>query len=224
MEEIFICPQTNCKHPFSPKVSNGIIQCPKCKYSADRSHYNVISGKTKHCAYCGAKWIDYKHAVTERNGIIVCPKCGHKSEITIVNPKKNKNWRSSGVLILQEDPDKKWGDAVTTFSLSEGRNIIGRVSSDGKANIMFNTYDKYMSRVHIEITIKKNTDGTYTHTLRDISTHNNTYINDVRIPKGQLAILEPGSTLKLGHTTFAICDTTTKIVSDDTTGVKTIPE
>ena len=118
---------------------------------------------------------------------------------------------------------KNLGDSTITFY--PDKIVASLYSKNGDIiGLKVYTYDKYMSRVHLEITIKKNNDGTYTHTLRDISTHNNTYINDVRIPKGQLAILEPGSTLKLGHTTFAICDTTTKIVSDDTTGAKTIPE
>lgn len=229
MKQIFICPKPECKYSFTPLVSNEKIQCPKCKFEADRTDFKIVFGKVRYCAYCGTKWIDYKHAETDKKGIIVCPnpKCGHEYHKTIFISDEQKNWASPGIIIFQEDPDGFWRDTKESFSLNEGINILGRDSSENNANIKFKTKDRYMSRAHLEITVRKNFDGTYTHSLRDLSTHGTTYINAYKIRQGQTVIIEPGSTLKLGHTVFAICDTTTtkRIDSKTSTDIpKTIPE
>ena len=212
MKEIYICPQTSCNFSFTPHSQNGDVICPKCKFSADKSAFRRIVAKIRVCVYCGKKWLDQQYSTTNKTGTYKCANCNHVYSITIPCNKNATKWNSPGIIILQDDSDSKWYGMETTFTLKEGSNIIGR-KSNAKIDISLPTNDNYMSRTHIEIVANKNFDSTYTLTIQDLSTHNTTYISDTKLPLGQIAVLEPGTKIRIGHTSFAICDISSNTIS-----------
>ena len=223
MEELFICPQPNCKHRFTLQSSDRVIVCRKCKYSGDRSTFKTVLVKIRTCNYCGHKWPDHLYSTTDRSPII-CERCHHVYTPTIITQRRhNTKWESPGIIILHEDHDNNWIDCeVSSFMLNEGSNIIGR-KSNNEIDISLPTNDNFMSRSHVEIIAKKNPDKSYTLTIKDLSTHNATYISDSKLPKEQIAIIEPGTKIKLGHTTFAICDITSKSHNSNANEPNTLP-
>lgn len=127
----------------------------------------------------------------------------------------------SAVIVKQNHNPEKQGKIVAgwlvihtenrlpiTYEIFEGDNVIGRPDGPEKVDIRIED-DKYVSRVHAIIRIKKDFLSRFHYELSDDGTFrrgtpstNGTYINgnDERLPKKQVVYLNDGDTVQVGTT------------------------
>lgn len=85
------------------------------------------------------------------------------------------------------------------YTLAEGRNIVGRKDSKKLATVPIDTDDKFMSRQHCVINVSF-TDGKYKAILSNYENKNDTFINGIKIDKGDDIVLNDGNNIKMGNT------------------------
>ena len=88
-----------------------------------------------------------------------------------------------------------------TYTLKEGRNIVGRRASTSPANIQLATDDLSMSRQHIIINVTTMSDGTKKAVLSNYQNKNVTSIDGFQIDSGDAIRLADGNTITMGRTT-----------------------
>lgn len=88
------------------------------------------------------------------------------------------------------------------YALNKGRNIIGRKASTSSATIQIETNDRYMSRMHIVITISALPDGSVKAVLCNDKNKNETRVNGQPVVAGDMIRLEDGNTITMGKTTI----------------------
>jgi len=98
------------------------------------------------------------------------------------------------------------GNHETGFpiSLKEGVNSIGRKAETSPATLQINTDDKFMGRIHAQILISKDSCGRWNHFLSDLNSKNGTFHNDYRLQEGEITILMPGDSFRIGKTIIQI--------------------
>lgn len=89
-----------------------------------------------------------------------------------------------------------------SYALHEGDNIIGRYNRGDEVDIPIQTTDRSMDRRHCVITVKRNPDGTLTHTLRDFPSLTGTFLFNRILGDRERALLEDGAVITLGATTL----------------------
>jgi len=90
--------------------------------------------------------------------------------------------------------------AGVNYPLSEGRNTIGRRSEIIRASIPIMTTDVYMSRRHCIIDVKILRDGSQKAVLYNFENKNSTFIDGVKVEKGDGIILMDGNIITMGDT------------------------
>jgi hypothetical protein len=106
-----------------------------------------------------------------------------------------------GKLELVDGGDCWNGSRSESITLKRGTNTLGRTSPNSSSSIQLPTTDPYMSKNHLIIDVVMKPDSTFEHRLSDNRSMNGTFLNDIRIEQGDVIILSPGDTLRLGHTT-----------------------
>jgi len=138
-----------------------------------------------------------------------CPKC--KQPILVSYVMKNQTADDSETVILSgpESKNAKTGKLHVLpneftpeqfIRLSEGVNIIGRKSPSKESGTAIETKDKLMSRSHIGIEVKSETDGKYIHSLFDNKSTNRTLYNRNYIEPGEIVILKNNDEIQIGQT------------------------
>ncbi|MBN1200181.1 MAG: FHA domain-containing protein [Bacteroidales bacterium] len=92
----------------------------------------------------------------------------------------------------------------TKINLKEGIHIVGRKADSSQATLQICTDDKFMGRMHARIEVKKDAHERWNHYLKDLNSKNGTFHNDYRLQEGEITILMPGDTLRIGKTTIHI--------------------
>lgn len=163
------------------------------------------------CPSC-SKTLKFRAIPNFREGTITCPHCGAKSrvrDILIENP------ASQGQPVRKDDSTNVIGDETRIVGakafircltngveteLKPGQNSIGRQAARQQASITFDDPDMYMSRLHATITFV--TSPAPALHLKDESSANGTFINDVKIPAGSIVKLLPGTRFTMGNMEF----------------------
>ncbi len=89
-----------------------------------------------------------------------------------------------------------------TYDLELGDNTIGRKAQTSKATMQINTTDRYMSRKHVCITVRRLPDGGLKSVLRNDQNKNDTLIDGQPIANGDEIRLINGARITMGHTTL----------------------
>ncbi|MDE6397350.1 MAG: FHA domain-containing protein [Muribaculaceae bacterium] len=166
------------------------------------------------CPAC-AKVLKFRAVPNFREGMITCPHCGVKNRVRDAQiltplsrtPEKPVDRRDESTNVIGEET-KMIGarafiravDDDKEFELKPGANTVGRQASSRQASIMFEDPEMYMSRLHATITFVTGPKPVLH--LKDESSANGTFINDVRIPAGSIVMLHPGTRFKMGNKEF----------------------
>ena len=89
-----------------------------------------------------------------------------------------------------------------TYDLELGDNTIGRKAQTSKATLQIATTDRYMSRQHACISVRRLPDGGLKSVLRNDQNKNDTLINGQPIANGDEIHLIDGYRITMGHTTL----------------------
>lgn len=89
-----------------------------------------------------------------------------------------------------------------SFALHEGENVIGRYNKGDDVDIPIQTTDRSMDRRHCVISVKRESDGTLTHSLRDFPSLTGTFLFNRILGDRERALLEDGAVITLGATTL----------------------
>ena len=161
--------------------------------------------KNIRCPYCK---ITLQVTEEAANKDITCPKCKHTipylvdengTEVRTV-PNSGKLYRPGKLELLKDDGN--WLQSEKTVTLVRGVNTLGRKSPNSTSSIQLPTTDTYMSKNHAKIEVVMKPDAVFVHHLSDAGSKNGTYHNDDRLEEGELIILTPGDTVRMGHSTF----------------------
>lgn len=91
-----------------------------------------------------------------------------------------------------------------SFALHEGENIIGRYNRGDNVDIPIQTTDRSMDRRHCVITVKKESDGSISHTLRDYPSLTGTFLFNRILGDREKASIEDGAVITLGATSLIL--------------------
>ena len=89
-----------------------------------------------------------------------------------------------------------------TYDLELGDNTIGRKAQTSKASLQIDTTDRYMSRQHARISVRRLPDGGLKSVLRNDQNKNDTLIDGQAIENGDEIRLTNGTRITMGHTTL----------------------
>ena len=138
---------------------------------------------------------------------VTCPKCKATAHISEYKEIKDENatefpvntgataekmYKPGKLQFLQSDVP--WMGDDNFIPLQRGENMIGKNSLP--------IQDNYMSRKHAVIEVVYKADATFAHHLRDDNSKNGTFHNNDPLEEGDITILLPEDTIRLGHTTF----------------------
>ena len=159
------------------------------------------------CPQC-KRLLSFMDAPDIGNKLIVCPKCNFRATVDVYRsgtdgigePKETEittlpEYISKDAMIVGCLRVKETGKI---YPLKQGRNVIGRISQTGTADIRLSD-DIYMSRNHIEINIVQTALG-LEHRLVEINSKNEVLLNDESLPRGNILILQFGDKIILGKT------------------------
>ena len=223
------CPCCNNPVTILADTNAKELTCPACKQTRDTADYSdepkqrqqqqrqqQPTTKTVYCPCCNTA---LTIATDNRQKVFTCPVCRstnaaskfsetpkrqqqqeHENTGTAGTAQGGKCYRP-GCLVLANDADGKWsGDK--TISLARGENSIGRMSPNSRSKIQLSTTDLYMSKNHIIIDVIMKSDSTFEHRLSDNGSVNGTFVNDCRIATDEIAILQSGDIIRIGHTSL----------------------
>ena len=89
-----------------------------------------------------------------------------------------------------------------SYALHEGDNVIGRYNRGDEVDIPIQTSDRSMDRRHCVITVKREEDGSLTHSLRDFPSLTGTFLFNRILGDRERALIEDGAVITLGATTL----------------------
>lgn len=165
----------------------------------------MISVKCPHC-HVGLKVDEGKIPLDITS--FKCPKCKQLIPVSLLSQKKGDRTSESETVLIQplrmttghlsviandDTPEQ-------TFPLQEGSYTIGRKSNASNATIGIVTTDKFMSREHIRIEVKKDAKGGYKHYLSDNNSKNHTLYNSNYLEDGEIVVLKNNDEIIIGHT------------------------
>ncbi|MCQ2083875.1 MAG: FHA domain-containing protein [Bacteroidaceae bacterium] len=91
-----------------------------------------------------------------------------------------------------------------SFALKEGDNVIGRYNPGDKIDIPIDTTDRSMDRRHCVITVKKDSNGKLSYSLRDWPSLTGTFLFNRILADREKATIEDGDIITLGATTIIL--------------------
>ena len=91
-----------------------------------------------------------------------------------------------------------------SFALKEGDNIIGRYNLGDNITIPIDTTDRSMDRRHCVITVKRESTGEISYTLRDFPSLTGTFLDNRILGDRERARIEDGAIITLGATTIIL--------------------
>jgi len=168
-----------------------IVECPKCGKKKAIKLTEELRGKrigfTCTNNGCGEKI----------KVLIPKAKESHQDRKTVIyTTKRNQN---SGSLLLLDDT----GHPVGKYSLNVGINIIGRKSTNSRADIALETNDLYISRMHCVITVIEQETGIL-FLLKDYGSKNHILVNDQLLNEKEEIYLQDGDIIQMGKTNIKL--------------------
>lgn len=130
-----------------------------------------------------------------------CPKCHSiitlNNGATIIPGPIPQSESKPGCIVVEEN-------SLTLsqkLQLEAGINIIGRKSTDQKANLVIDTEDKTISRAHFKIEVAK-VHGRLIHYISDNNSTNKTWLNGKALDPIDSLALKHGDIIRVGKTTL----------------------
>jgi pSer/pThr/pTyr-binding forkhead associated (FHA) protein len=129
--------------------------------------------------------------------VIKCPVC--KAAIQIKEDSRTEiplfsNKMNTGMLVVQKNEET----SLQTFFLKEGMNGVGRKATTSEANIQVATEDRFFSRHHFRIDVKKKANGETAHIISNWQNTNKTKINGYVIEQDEEIILKQNDLIEAG--------------------------
>lgn len=138
-----------------------------------------------------------------------CDKCGKQFSIRIGSCKLASTQKDANREHRTEDEGFGSIEVVEnvfcfrqSYALHEGDNVIGRYNKGDEIDIPIQTTDRSMDRRHCVINVKKEPDGTISHTVRDFPSLTGTFLFNRILGDRERALIEDGAVLTLGATTI----------------------
>jgi len=160
------------------------IKCPVCGAILKVQYVCGIEAKTVMCPVCkkASKYTSFTQVVERPvdNEDKTDYEKPHTSDETIVDV--------IGTLLYQGK----------SYKLKPGRNTIGRKAETSSATIQIEA-DRYMSRDHAEIIVRRNSKGEYMHFFHNSKNKNDTFVNGQKVENGDELILNGGEVIKMAH-------------------------
>ncbi len=166
------------------------VRCPKC------DHYNIFDETL------------YREG---QSLVFECEKCRKQFQIRIGTSRLAATQKDANR--LKETNDSGLGSILVvenvfgyrqSFALQEGDNVIGRYNPGDRITIPIDTTDRSMDRRHCVITVKKESDGTVSYTLRDFPSLTGTFLGNRILGDRERARIEDGAVITLGATTIIL--------------------
>lgn len=152
------------------------------------------------CPQCGAV-LSFKAVPNYNEKPISCPRCSHKGIVKDFIKKTPAAVSEQTKIIDQPRVYIRCIETGEEYQLNPGTTTIGRRVPAPKAEMLFTDNDKYMSRLHISMTVIQTGNHLELH-LKDEGAPNGTVIKGIKIqPKSVVKIL-PGDTFTMGKLTF----------------------
>lgn len=188
------------------------IICPKCKAVLDVKNSQNETVKQITCPSCKTilqvKFLPQPEPI-EAHTFYAPPKDNGATRLAGSIPDSgatqlagNENGTTqlaSANAIHSDKPRLLFGGA--TYTLKEGRNIVGRKSTTSKGTIQIETADRYMSRQHCLVTVTKLSDESLKVVLSNYQNKNATLVDGQPIETGDEIRLTNGDTITMGKTT-----------------------
>lgn len=180
-----------------------IVKCPYCTKEATVPAATLrVGNPTLTCTGCNGKFKAKEEKKTEKKD----DKTVHqntsekvKGETQFVggSSQKSKEYFSAdpGWLIIHDE-----NTTQQTFTLKEGKQVVGRKSESKPCDIMVKTEDLYMSRNHFNIEVNKFVNGMYGYSISDCNATNHTFVNLKQLRGGDELYLKDGDTIQAGET------------------------
>lgn len=144
-----------------------------------------------------------------------CPVCGTVNKLDLNKTKKstkpsdektiintaNEVANAMGWIVVHDENTKQ-----QTYTLKNGKNIIGRKSTSKPCDILIKTDDSFMSRNHFAIEISRGTKG-LEYLVYDVTSTNGTFINankDKKLNQMDRVLLQDGDTIQAGRTKMVL--------------------
>lgn len=166
------------------------VRCPKC------DHYNTFDETL------------YKEG---QSLVFECENCRRQFKIRIGTSKLSATRKDADN--RKEVNDIGFGSITVienvfgfrqNFALKEGDNIIGRYNPGDSITIPIDTNDRSMDRRHCVITVKRDSSGDISYTLRDFPSLTGTFLFNRILGDWEKVLIEDGAIITLGATTIIL--------------------
>ncbi|MDR2918142.1 MAG: FHA domain-containing protein [Tannerella sp.] len=169
------------------------VKCPHCKVGLKVDEQKIPKGITS----------------------FKCPKCKHEIPVSILElNKETQSDAETNTIVLR--PLKKKEGILTVlpsegapeqrFELREGVFIVGRKAASSNADICIDTNDKLMSRSHLRIEVKTDSQGGLIHVISDNHSKNRTMYNGKYMEDGEVVVLKNNDEIMIGRTILRFND------------------
>lgn len=170
------------------------IKCPHCGAVLIVKKMPGLESKNIPCPICKNvhKFTEYKipqQAAPAGEGDPTLPGGGNTYDHT--QPAGERTW------VIGKLRQKAGG---MEYQLKLGMNTLGRAAQTSHATVQIKTDDIYMSRMHGAIEVNKLPSGGYVHYFFNTENKNPTYIDGVKVEKGDRIILRTGNVIKMAET------------------------
>ncbi len=171
------------------------VKCPNCGAVLTIKNMIGLENKSIPCPVCKktSRYVDYKKPNQQTSQ--------YDTDITTITGDGTQLGNNSHNNLIHKSIGKlKKPGTNGLYSLSPGKNTIGRKAQSSNATIQIDTDDHYMSRIHSVIEVCKKQNGDYIHCLSNAQNKNATYVNSLKIEKDDRVVLHGGDTLKMANT------------------------
>lgn len=169
------------------------VKCPHCKVGLKVDEQKIPKGITS----------------------FKCPKCKHEIPVSILDlNKETQSDAETNTVVLR--PFKKKEGILTVlptegtpeqrFELCEGVFVVGRKAASSNADICIDTNDKLMSRSHLRVEVKADSQGGLIHVISDNHSKNRTMYNGKYMEDGEVIVLKNNDEIMIGRTILRFND------------------
>ena len=168
------------------------------------------------CGGCGA----ILQVTNSRNEAVKrfnCPNCGKVIEVPFhQHPTEDGatqlggrpvsgETQLGGFNVMHNSCYLKFGDK--RYDLQVGSNSVGRKANSSQADVQIDTEDRYMSRQHAIINVRRLPDGSIKCDISNDKNKNATSINGALLLQGDAIVLHDGDLIQMGNTTVTFHNT-----------------
>lgn len=172
------------------------IKCPNCGAVLTIKNMTGLENKSVPCPVCKkvSRYVDYKIPSQRQESQYDMDDATTAGDATQLGNSLHDKLKSKSIGKLRKPGTNE------EYTLSLGKNTIGRKAQSSNSTIQINTDDRYMSRAHSVIEVHKKQDGDYIHYFSNAQNKNATYVNCLKIENGDRIVLHGGDTLKMANT------------------------